>query len=212
MIAAAAADIDAGRGSMLNVKYFIFSQPFSSNWIESFCGSVWSTAFVFFFFALDDLCVHDARIGSRDYVNRANCLVIHFTQFRGYARAKIAAHQTMCDWYERQREKREFFFLLLSLPCELIVDFDFNANGGHSFQSISSENLYESSYSPVYSVDHSFSLTQQRQSTWTRHLNNEKITYTHTHYSNDQIMKNDYFCIQSTNLFATATITCQTIC
>lgn len=206
---AAAADIDAGRGSMLNVKYFIFSQAFPSNWIESFCGSVWSTAL--FFCTWRFVCSRCANRVSWLCQSRANCLVIHFTQFRGYARAKIAAHQTLCDWYDRQREKRPIFFslvvfLLLSLPCELIVDFDFNANGGHSFQSISSENLYESSYSPVYSAAHSFCSTQQRQSTWTRHLNND------THYSNDQIMKNDYFCIQSTNLFATATITCQTIC
>lgn len=85
--------------------------------------------FILFFFICQFVCF-TMRIGSRDCVNTAKCLVIHFTRFRGY-RALVEQNcgSSRGDIYIRkfQLEFLLLLLLLLSQQCELIANFDFNS-------------------------------------------------------------------------------------
>lgn len=185
----------AGRGSMLNVKYFIFSSRVS-NWIESFRASLFFSIlliFRFYIFIVVIFCVYCTRRidwGPRDSlcVNTAICLVIHFTKFRGYIEllwAKLLGSQQNQRDYIRKKnicQSASCFFQ----PCELIVDFDFNREW-RTLVSIDKQrvNLHESSYSFLYYFFSIFCVIKRKQQ--------QKITTT----IRTEIMKNDYFCIQS---------------
>lgn len=149
--------------------------------------------FRFYIFIVVIFCVYCTRRidwGPRDSlcVNTAICLVIHFTKFRGYIEllwAKLLGSQQNQRDYIRKKnicQSASCFFQ----PCELIVDFDFNREW-RTLVSIDKQraNLHESSYSFLYYFFSIFWVIKRKQQ--------QKITTT----IRTEIMKNDYFCIQS---------------
>lgn len=164
------------------------------------------------------ICVFTMRIGSRDCVNTAKCLVIHILLSLEVMRELKLRLIKQCD-YTRKREKCQvycwfcFFFAMWTdsrfrFQCEwrTLVSID-------KQRKIFTSHLHSPVCVNVLSVDRCIQFNAAATMTnWARHSKTKRTTKKKTNNNNIQIMKNDYFCIQSTNLFATATITRQTIC